>query len=38
MAIAQWRKGYQLRFFPVLEVFLVAIITALINYPIVFMR
>ena len=38
MAIAQWRKSYQLRFFPVLEALLVAVITALINYPIIFMR
>ncbi|KAF8415484.1 chloride channel [Tirmania nivea] len=38
MAIARWRKSYQLRFFPVLETLLVAIITALINYPIIFMR
>jgi len=38
MAIAQWRKSSQLRFFPILEVFLVAITTALINYPIIFMR
>lgn len=38
MKIARWRKGYALRFFPVLEVVIVAIITALINYPIIFMR
>lgn len=38
MAIARWRKSYQLRFFPAIEVLLVAVITALINYPIIFMR
>ena len=38
MAIARWRKSSRIIEYPVLEVFLAALITALANYPNVFMR
>ncbi|KAL7268155.1 chloride channel [Rhizina undulata] len=38
MAIASWRKTSPIRSYPVLEVVLVALVTALINFPVVFMR
>jgi chloride channel 3/4/5 len=38
MKIATWRKNSIARKYPVLEVLIVTVITALINYPIIFMR
>ena len=38
MKIAEWRKSKRLIKGPVVEVILVALITALVNYPNVFMR
>jgi chloride channel 3/4/5 len=38
MAIAKWRQSSRISEYPVLEVFLVSIVTAFANYPNVFMR
>jgi hypothetical protein len=38
MKIAAWRKDSVFKKYPVIEVIIVAFITALINYPVVFMR
>lgn len=38
MTIARWRKSSRISNFPVLEVFLVAIVTAIVNFPNIFMR
>ncbi len=38
MKIADWRKNLAVKNFPIVEVLVVAVATALINYPIIFMR
>jgi hypothetical protein len=38
MRIAEWRKRFRLTNSPVLDVAAVALVTAVINYPNVFMR
>jgi chloride channel 3/4/5 len=38
MKIAAWRKSSMAKKYPVWEVLIVATATALVNYPIVFMR
>lgn len=38
MKIASWRRNFRLAQYPVTEVYLIAFVTALVNYPNIFMR